>query len=153
VPVLVEEGAWVYESAICNEYLEEKYPEPALAPADAVGRSRMRLWVEFCNREFVPPVITLLYQMRRAPQERRPEKIAASREKLEREVFPRLEETLRGADYLVGAYGIADLAFTPFVALCERLGMNLSAYPAVGAWFERLKARASYEEVKLGLAA
>ena len=31
VPVLVEEGAWVYESALCNEYLEDKYPTPAMA--------------------------------------------------------------------------------------------------------------------------
>ena len=33
VPVLVEEGAWVYESAICNEYLEDTYPTPALSPS------------------------------------------------------------------------------------------------------------------------
>ena len=46
VPVLVEEGAWVYESALCNEYLEEKYPTPALAPQDAGAKAQMRLWVD-----------------------------------------------------------------------------------------------------------
>ena len=35
VPLLVEQGAWVYESALCNEYLEEKYPTPPLAPTEA----------------------------------------------------------------------------------------------------------------------
>ena len=69
VPVLVEEGAWVYESALCNEYLEEKYPTPALAPQDAGAKAQMRLWVEWCNSQFVPPVIGLLYENRKPAAE------------------------------------------------------------------------------------
>ncbi len=153
VPVLVEEGAWVYESAICDEYLEEKYPTPALSPADPGAKARMRLWVDFCNREFVPAVITLLYQLRRPTEEQDAEKIRASKEKLSQELLPRLEEALRGKDYLVGGYGIADITFTPFLALCERAGVDLSPFPAVKAWFERLKAKPSYEEVRIGMAA
>jgi len=153
VPVLVEEGAWVYESAICDEYLEERYPEPALAPKDAAAKSRVRLWVEFCNRDFVPPVITLLYALRKPSAEQDPDKIRASREKLGGELLPRLETALRAVDYLVDGYGLADLTFTPFMALCERLGVDLAPFPAVRAWYERLKARPSFGEVKLGSAA
>ena len=35
VPVLVDGDAVVYESAIINEYLEEKYPEVSLMPGSA----------------------------------------------------------------------------------------------------------------------
>lgn len=153
VPVLVEEGAWVYESAICNEYLEEKYPTPALAPTDIQARAQMRLWVEFCNSQFVPAVISIMYEMRKPPEERSQEKIDRNKARLNDELLPRLEERLQGRGYLMSEYGIADLTFTPFLALAERAGVDLSRFPETAKWAERLKRRPSYEEVKIGLAA
>jgi len=152
VPVLVEEGAWVYESALCNEYLEEKYPAPPLAPTDAGAKAQMRLWVEFCNSQFVPPVIGLIYENRKPAAERSPEKIDGCKARLH-ELLPRLEAQLQSRNYLLGDYGIADIAFTPFLALCERVGVDLSPFPRTAQWAARLKNRDSYEEVKIGLAA
>ena len=43
--------------------------------------------------------------------------------------------------------------FTPFLALCERVGVDLSRFPRTAQWAARLKNRDSYEEVKLGLTA
>ncbi len=153
MPVLVEEGAWVYESAICDEYLEEKYPTPALSPSDPVAKAQMRIWVDFCNSQFIPPLITAVYEERKPAQEQDAEKIRANKEKLSSELLPRLEEALRGKDYLMGNYSMADITFTPFLAICERVGMDLSGFPAVKAWNERLKAKPSYEEVKIGMGA
>src|SRR5437667_12649342 len=62
VPLLVEKGAWVYESALCNEYLVEKYPTPPFAPTEAGAKAQMRLWGELCNSQFVPPVLDLMYE-------------------------------------------------------------------------------------------
>lgn len=152
VPVLVEEGAWVYESALCNEYLEEKYPTPALAPTEAGTKAQMRLWVEWCNSQFVPPVISLLYENRKPAAERSQEKIDYNKAKL-KALFPRLEQQLQTHDYLLGDYGLADITFTPFLALCERVGVDLGSFPKTAQWAQRLKNRESYEEVKLGLAA
>jgi glutathione S-transferase len=152
VPLLVEEGAWVYESALCNEYLEEKYPSPALAPTDPGTKAQMRLWVEWCNSQFVPAVIGLIYENRKPPAERSQQKIDQNKARLN-ELLPRLETQLQSRDYLLGDYGIADLTFTPFLALGERVGVDLTAFPRVAQWATRLKNRPSYEEVKIGLAA
>jgi glutathione S-transferase len=152
VPLLVEKGAWVYESAICNEYLEEKYPTPPLAPTDAGAKAQMRLWVEFCNSQFVPSLIGLVYENRKPPAERSQEKITSSKARLN-ELLPRLEAQLQSRNYLLGDYSIADIAFTPFLALGERVGVDLSAFPRTAQWAARLKNRDSYEEVKIGLAA
>lgn len=149
VPVLVEEGAWVYESALCNEYLEEQYPTPALAPHDAGAKAQMRLWVEWCNSQFVPPIISMLYETRKPAAERSQEKIDHNKAKLVA-LLPRLESQLQARDYLMGEYSVADIAFTPFLALCDRVGVNLSAAPQVAQWARRLKNRESFEEVKLG---
>ena len=43
VPVLEEDGWVLPESAVINEYLEERYPEPALLPADPAARAAARL--------------------------------------------------------------------------------------------------------------
>ena len=152
VPVLVEEDAWVYESAICNEYLEDKYPTPALAPTDSQAKAEMRLWVEFCNSQFVPPVIGVMYEKRKPAEEQSADKIKHNQDKLAA-LLPRLEERLQGRDYLMGEHGIADLTFTPFLTLAERAGFDFSQFPNIVKWHERLKNRPSYEEVKIGFTA
>ncbi len=149
----MEEGAWVIESAICDEYLEEKYPTPALSSAEPAAKAQMRIWVAFCNNQFIPPLITMVYEMRKPAQEQDAEKIRTNKEKLNRELLPRLEDALKGRDYLMGSYGLADITFTPFLAICEQRGVDLSGFPAVKAWNERLKAKPSYEEVKIGMGA
>jgi glutathione S-transferase len=46
VPTLVDADKVIPESNVILEYLEEAYPEPALAPKDPYGRARMRLWTK-----------------------------------------------------------------------------------------------------------
>jgi glutathione S-transferase len=45
VPVLEEDGFVLRESAVIMEFLEERYPEPALLPADPADRALARLQV------------------------------------------------------------------------------------------------------------
>jgi maleylacetoacetate isomerase len=43
LPALIEDdGTVLFQSLAILEYLEEKYPEPPLLPADALGRARVR---------------------------------------------------------------------------------------------------------------
>src|SRR5437879_12788233 len=52
VPVL-EEGAFLLpESAVIMEYLEERYPEPPLLPADPGDRAQVRLAIERFDDRF-----------------------------------------------------------------------------------------------------
>ncbi len=46
VPVLEEDGFVLPESHVIMEYLEERYPEPALLPADPAERALARLAVD-----------------------------------------------------------------------------------------------------------
>jgi glutathione S-transferase len=54
VPTFVHDGEVLIESSAILEYLEEAFPEPPLAPADAVGRARMRAWMRYIDE--VPTV-------------------------------------------------------------------------------------------------
>src|SRR5207253_6210405 len=46
VPVVEEDGLVLPESAVIMEYLEERYPEPPLLPADPAERALVRLRIE-----------------------------------------------------------------------------------------------------------
>jgi glutathione S-transferase len=47
VPVLVHDGFVLPESTVIMEYVEDKFPEPALRPISPEGRARMRLWMKW----------------------------------------------------------------------------------------------------------
>jgi len=46
VPTLIDGDKVIPESNVILEYLDEAYPDPPLAPRDAFGRARMRLWTK-----------------------------------------------------------------------------------------------------------
>jgi RNA polymerase-associated protein len=129
VPILEEEAFVLAESAVINEYLEERYPEPPLWPADPGERALARLLV-FRFDEFSKPYYAL----------RRREDGAA-------EAFDRalgsLDSVLEAQPYLSGReYGLADIAFVPWVLRArDRLGVELARFPAVAQWVERLVER------------
>ncbi|MCB1348678.1 MAG: glutathione S-transferase family protein [Paracoccaceae bacterium] len=63
VPILNIDGKTLTESAAINEYLEERYPEPALMPASADGRYEVRRLVSWFDDKFHNEVTAnLLYE-------------------------------------------------------------------------------------------
>jgi glutathione S-transferase len=50
VPVLDHDGVILTHTTVIGEYLEDAFPEaPALRPADALGKARMRYWNKFVD--------------------------------------------------------------------------------------------------------
>lgn len=60
IPVLVDGGASLVQSLPIMEYIEEKYPDPPIMPADAFGRARVRALAQMTVADahplFVPRV-------------------------------------------------------------------------------------------------
>lgn len=46
VPTLIHDGQAIIESNVICEYLDDAFPSPALRPAGALERARMRLWMK-----------------------------------------------------------------------------------------------------------
>jgi glutathione S-transferase len=129
VPVYEEEGGLVLpESRVIMEYLEERYPEPALWPADPAERALGRLWLE----RFDDRLGDAYYALRRGE----------SAQELEAKVAE-LDAVLEAQAFLSGRdYGLADIGYVPWVLRArDRLGFELGPFPAVTDWLERLTAR------------
>ena len=49
VPALIDDGVIVHDSTIINEYLEDKFPQNNLLPADPVARARARKFEDYAD--------------------------------------------------------------------------------------------------------
>jgi len=141
VPVLEEEAFVLPESAVINEYLEERYPEPPLWPADPAERAEGRLLVERFD-SFSRPY----YALRRGEDD--------ARDRLD-DQLALLDDRLGGRPYLTGReFGLADVAYLPWILRAESsLGVDLDNHPSLAEWVERAAERPSVSAERALLAA
>lgn len=133
VPVLEEDAFVLPESAVIMEYLDERYPEPPLLPADPGERALARLRIE----QFDDLLGDAYYAVRKGDE--------SARSWLEARLAA-LDGALEAQPYLTGrTYGLADVAYLPWV-----LRLSTDSYPALSTWVERLAQRpAVAREVEL----
>ena len=131
VPVLDEDGWILPESAVIAEYLNERYPEPALWPDDPGERAAGRLLV-FRFDDFSEPY----YAFRRGED--------GARARFESELAA-LDALLVGMPWLSGrAFGLADVAYLPWLLRArDLLGIELEPWPALADWVARACERPS----------
>jgi glutathione S-transferase len=61
IPVLVDDRVTLTDSTVICEYLEDRYPDPPLFPADAVSRARARWLEEFADTRLGEVLIWRLF--------------------------------------------------------------------------------------------
>jgi glutathione S-transferase len=153
VPTLVHDGRPVIESSVIVEYLDEVFPDPPLAPQNAIDRAAMRAWLRFLDEVPTPAVrvpslnMTLLplfarmaesdYQdyLRRTPLRKHFMK-RMGRSGFTREDFDEALEKLttsirraaialeRGPWLLGGQFTLADICLLPSIDRLNDLGLS-----------------------------
>jgi glutathione S-transferase len=127
VPVYEEDGGLILpESLVIMEYLEERYPERPLWPADPAERALGRLWLE----RFDDRLGRAYYAARRGD----------GRDELDARLTE-LDSALEAQPYLSGRdYGLADIGYVPWILRAlDRFGVELG--PALADWLERISSR------------
>jgi glutathione S-transferase len=128
VPVLEEDGGLVLpESQVIMEYLEERFPEPQLWPADPAERALGRLWLD----RFAVRLGGDYYALRRG----KPSELDAR--------LADLDAALEAQPFLTGReYGLADIGYVPWILRARsNLGVDLEPYESLSAWLDRLSER------------
>jgi glutathione S-transferase len=120
VPVLEEDTLVLPESVVIMEYLEERFPEPALLPADPAQRALERLRIERFDKELGDDY----YAYRRGDRN---------------ELEARLER------FVPPVWGLAAIAYLPWILRArDMLGVELP--PRVAAWVAEVRERPSVAE-------
>lgn len=141
-PVLLAEGAAIFESAVILEYLEETAPHP-LHPATPLARARHRGWIEVASA-----ILNDIAGLYNAPDQQTLEKKAA----LLRDRFATVEAVLDGGPWFAGeAFSLVDAAFAPvfrYFDAFDRVGGFgiIDAMPRIAAWRAALAGRPSVRE-------
>lgn len=174
VPTLVHDGFVITESVVINEYLDDAFLEPPLKPSTAQGRARMRWWTKQIDDsifaatgtvslsiafhwQYTQELVDELTKLRGPAYRQRFELL---RKGVENPAFPEairrmdkmladMDKALQEGPWLLGAqYTLADVAYAPYVTRLDHLkfGGMLDGRPRVAAWYERMKARKSYQD-------
>ena len=128
MPVLEDSSAVIYESAIIDEYLEEKYPAVPLMPKEPAGRARARIWIDYCNTRLQRAGGFIAHDY----------KVDQSKAEV-KEYLATLNHEMAKRDYIAGNYSLADITFIPFFTRLDRYQAQIGDdLPHVKAWMNRL---------------
>jgi glutathione S-transferase len=148
VPVFIDDQVSVSDSTVICEYLEERYPTPALLPGAPAERARARWMEEFADtrlgdifiwRIFYEAVVSPFIWQR--PRDK--EKIARAVEHELPAVMADLERLAPASGFLFGAVSIADISVAVFFQNLRWARVT----PAVDRWPRTLGWVARSEEV------
>jgi RNA polymerase-associated protein len=131
VPVLVDGDGVIYESAIIDEYLDEKFPQVRLMPADLLLRAKARIWVDYMSTRLHAAASDITHNRN----------LDKAREQMKKHLAT-LDQEMTGRKFIVGEYSLADVSYIPFYTRRERYGVVIDDnYPNLKRWGEDLIAR------------
>lgn len=142
VPVLEDDGLVLLESTAILEYLEAKYPEVPLLPADLRGRGLCAMHMKLCDLQLGVETGPLIFPLRFLPRERWDE---PAMDRARARIIKHLEVLagqLGDREYMVDdRYTLVEVCYTPLVEYLTQAGI---AAPAnVDRWVGRMLARPS----------
>lgn len=152
VPTLIDGDTRLWESNAINWYLAEKYSRARLLPSSPEGRAAVLRWA-FYQAAHVSPAATAVHRsinpahVRYLGQHTDAQEAENGRKELAR-YLPVLEEALARADWLVGEYSLADIAFAPHLGFLVQYGFDFPGTPRVRAWLERIRARPAWHKAQ-----
>jgi glutathione S-transferase len=123
VPILVDGDVVLPDSTLILEYLEDRFPTPALYPTEPGAKAMCRRLEAAADEIVFPSVWTLIAEglYPPGPEGRDEAALKTAREELAGH-YRQLDEALEGRDYLCGDYSVADIATFVFVSAAAMLG-------------------------------
>jgi glutathione S-transferase len=148
IPTLVDGAFKLWESNAINWYLAEKFPAARLVPSTIEGRASVQRWLFFQTAHVSPACVSIFRVTNARVREfwqttGDPQAAEAGRKELAR-YLPVLEAALANRQWLEGEFSLADIAYTPHLALILEGGFDFAPYPRVRAWLDALLLRPAW---------
>ncbi len=154
IPVYIDEQVTLCDSSVILQYLEDRWPDRPLYPADITMRARARWLEEYADTRVGDVFIwKLFYDAVIAPgvfgAKRNPEQRAAVLAKDFPQVMDYLEAQMPDDGFLCGALSVADLALAPLFAnlAWARVELDAARWPKTAAWLKRVHKESALGEL------
>jgi glutathione S-transferase len=145
VPWIDDDGLVLYDSTVINEYLNEKRANNPLLPATPGQRAVARALENYGDEGVLSKFLPMIWMPWWSPEgQRDAQAMERGRQGLREGVFPFLQQTLSGQDYLCGDFSLADVPMMTVAMVLEVDGMDTSSFPEVADYLQRLRQRDSY---------
>jgi glutathione S-transferase len=131
------DGQVIVENPVVLQYIADQYPQSRLAPRDGIERYRLQQWLNFISTELHKAAFIPLLT-RDSPDGAK----TFARQKLPLR-FGHLETELRGRSFLLEDFTVADAYLFTVLNWAPYAGVELSDWPDVKFYFQRLSERPS----------
>jgi glutathione S-transferase len=149
VPVLEDDGHYIWESMAINLYLAERYGKGGLWPSDAIGHADAYKWSFWGMTEVESHLLAILVNRVLAPADQRDEKAAQKAVDALKAPLKVLDDSLKGREYLLGnTFTIADLNAAAVLSWAPMMRLDLSATPTAQAWLQKCLGREANAKVR-----
>ena len=146
IPTLeLEDGTCLAESNAIQWYLAEG---TGFLSKDPLERAQTLQWMFFEQYSHEPFIAVVRYWMHQGLDSGREAEVTEKRER-GYEALSVMEGHLHLRDFFVGGcYSIADIALYAYTHVAHEGGFDLTAYPAVNAWLERVSAQPGHISIR-----
>ena|SRR2546421_3451512 len=149
IPVINDDGHYVWESMAVNLYLAEKYGKAPLWPAGVEGHGDCYKWSFFGMTEIEPHLMTLLRNQLFLPADQRDQKAIESATESLKAPLKVLDNQLKNQSHLLGNdFTIADLNVASVLSFAMLVKLDMSATPAAQAWLQKCLGRDANKKVR-----
>jgi glutathione S-transferase len=143
VPTMIDGDIKLYDSTIILEYLEERYPKPALFPASLNDRVLCRLLEDAGDTIIADSMARLARELfaKTDPATRDQAAIAKATSEL-RQAYAVLDQDVASRPYLCGTFSVADISCFIPINIASLMGVAPEE-KHIAAWFSRMRERPS----------
>ncbi|TCV84472.1 RNA polymerase-associated protein [Methylomonas methanica] len=138
-PTFVERDLVLYDARIIMEYLDERFPHPALHQMDPVSRANARMLIKRIDQEWYPLLDDVLVNG---------DKKAAKSKKMLRESLMAAAPVFEATPYFMSEeYSLIDCAMAPFLWRLPSIGIDIASLgKGITAYANRLFSRRAFQE-------
>ena len=148
VPWIEDGDLVIYDSTVINEYLNEKSENNPLLARKPAKRARARALENYADEGVLSKFLPLIWMPWWSAEEQRDaDSMEKGRQGLRDQIFPFLEKTLAGNDYLCGEFSLADVPMMAVAMVLEVDGMAVGDFAQTEAYLQRLRERDSYQAI------
>jgi glutathione S-transferase len=142
IPVLIDDDLPIVESSAILDYLEAKYPTPALLPTQAEVLAKVRMVQAITINELLPAVVGLIINYKN------PSELEYARQRAIN-VLSFFEDLLQDRPYFAGEqFTIAEIVAGTIIPDLTKLGISLASYSNLARWSKHLVLREAWQTTR-----